>query len=158
MDELAQLPNLEKMKADLFGGLPYFFESDTEILILQKAKDLFLEKLKTAKSPDSAWSQVVASFHRENHWGFPVTTAKPKKVDSEDTKNAKEAFSYLWTAVQATLILKVVIYFFGLRLAQDNTPENWAWFLGSLSFSWGSLFFFAWRKHRKKEWEKSEPS
>lgn len=158
MDELKPTLQNFNWKADLFGGLPYFFEDSTQDLIREKAQQLYQDKLQIRNDPTEAWAQVVASFHRENHWGFSATTIKPKKVDSEDTKNAKEAFSYLWTAVQATLILKVVIYFFGLRLAQDNTPENWAYFLGSLSFSWGSLFFFAWRKHRKKDWEKSEPT
>lgn len=157
MDELSSDLKKRNWKADLFGGLPYFFELHTQDLIYKKAEQLFIQKLNSGQNPDEAWALVVKSFHVEKYWGFMPTTVKPKNEDSAETKNAKEAFSYLWTAVQATLILKVIIYFFGLKLAQENTPENWAYFLGSLSFSWGSLFFFAWRKHRQKDWEKSEP-
>ncbi len=145
---------MKSLKDDLFGGLTVYFSEETETAIVEEAQKRLL-----AIDPNDnlAYQKMILSFHQQSYWGFPFLTQRPKKSLTQEQKSSKEAFSYLWTAVQATLILKVVIYFFGLRLAQDNTLENWAYFLGFLTFSWGNLFFFAWRKHRRKDWEKDEP-
>ncbi|MCE3009840.1 MAG: hypothetical protein LW875_04430 [Proteobacteria bacterium] len=138
------------IEADLFGGLHIHFSEKQR----QDIVDLFLRKLSETPPPD--YRELVIDFHRSRYWGFSGSRQKPLEPPKSPSASRQIAV-YFWTAFQALIVLKVIIYFFGLRVAQDNTLENWVYLIVAVAFSWTSLFFFAWRKHRDPTWKNQEP-
>ncbi|MBX2989361.1 MAG: hypothetical protein KF802_15845 [Bdellovibrionaceae bacterium] len=116
----------------------------------------FRERLPSAApSTDEAreaWTGVVRDFLSNRHWGFtPEKGAAPKRPKKELSPQAKELIPYLWVFVQAAIIMKLVVYYFGLKAADDPTVENKLVLLAVVAFSFGSLIHFAWRMHRKEQ-------
>lgn len=141
-----------------------FFAEETELTISRQAGSKLAMKLLTSCSlPDSiaslnkdaiesSWQEVVAEFHRQNHWHLPTLDRKPaapKKPLTRDQKIFREMFSYIWVFIQAALIMKIFVFYFGLNSAEDNSGYNTLFLVIALLFSAGSLGFFAYRKSKK---------
>ncbi|MBS1972565.1 MAG: hypothetical protein JSU04_19820 [Bdellovibrionales bacterium] len=95
------------------------------------------------------WQKIVRDFHQARYWGQSTQRQKPPKILTEDQKRTRELFPYIWAAFQALIVMKLVISYFGLESADsDETP--WLLYL-AIAFSFCSLVFFAWRKHKKGE-------
>ncbi|WP_413287740.1 hypothetical protein [Bdellovibrio sp. HCB337] len=94
------------------------------------------------------WGDIVGDFYRTQGWGHPTQKTKPKKVLSQDQKIVRELAPYIWVAFQAWVIMKLIIYYFGIEAA-DNPDETPVFLYLGIAFSFFSLFFFAWRKFKK---------
>lgn len=111
----------------------------------EEIAEIALNRIKKGEN----WRDIVVDFHRSRNWGFKKGTVAEVKVSTETIKRRQIA-RFAWAAFQSTLILKVIILFFGLKYAMDPRPE-YAWGLGiSVFISFGSLVRFAW-KHRNTE-------
>ncbi|MNK12116.1 hypothetical protein D3C87_301730 [compost metagenome] len=102
----------------------------------------------SSQQADLAWNDVVQDFKNNKYWGFTVH----QEEQSEKRVNVtRELFAYIWTMVQALIIMKVVIFYFGLKSASEAEPMDMVWLVLAIAFSFSSLFFFAWRKSRRKK-------
>lgn len=132
-----------------------YFSFDNESLIAEHACSLAKEKLRSTNVPISenvlktCWNEVVTDFHRKNFWGFLPQAKKPTAALTEEQKTRREMWPYIWVLIQSGIILKTVVYYFGLRSSEDPTPENRIYLILALCTSAGTLVFFAWRKSRK---------
>lgn len=132
-----------------------FFSNENKEAMARKAAEQLAVALHSygpgllVHEAQAEWKKLVVDFHRSDYWGYETQKQKPPKVLSEEQKRTRELFPYLWTAFQALILMKLVIFYFGLESADsDETP----WFLYlALAFSFGSLAFFAWRKYKKGE-------
>lgn len=136
------------------SGRGYFSFDDTA-LIAEQAFALAQEKLGHAHPPISeqalktCWNDVVTDFHRKKFWGFLPQAKKPIAALTEEQKTQREMWPYIWVLIQSGIILKTVVYYFGLRSSEDPTPENRVYLILALCTSASTLIFFAWRKSRK---------
>lgn len=96
-----------------------------------------------------AWHETVTDYYNSNSWGFKPQTVKPPKILTEDDKVRKELWPYIWVVIQSMIILKTIVYYFGIRSSDDPTPLNKALLGLALGTSAFTLIFFAWRKSRK---------
>lgn len=132
-----------------------YFSSEDEVHIAEKAFALAKEKLTSLPAPISEdslkkiWNEIVTDFHRSGFWSFTPQAKKPKAALTEDQKTQREMWPYIWVLIQSGIILKTIVYFFGLRASEDPTPENKIYLTLALGTSAGTLIFFAWRKSRK---------
>ncbi|QDK39486.1 hypothetical protein [Bdellovibrio sp. NC01] len=135
-------------------GRGYFSAEDRELIqqrACAQAKELFAkatapidgEKLR------QVWAEIVTDFHRNSFWGFQPLKHKPVQPLTEEQKTYRELWPYIWVLIQSGIILKTVVYFFGIRASNDPSPENTVYLILALLTSLGTLVFFAWRKHRK---------
>lgn len=96
-----------------------------------------------------AWAEVVRDFHR-NYWGEVRLLKKEKKPETEEKRIFWELFSYIWILLQATLVTKTAIFYFGVKSAQEDTSEGKIYVLLAILFSFISLAWFAYRKSKAK--------
>lgn len=163
---------LNTYEFDLAPTHGFFSEADfnqiTEKAIAEYFKKILNHDLKTIDGEDLRflWQEVVNSFSK-NHWGFtkhlekPTTYRAPRNlnlpltpkdlVQKRPTKKIsyKDSFFYIWSVLQALIITKALILVFGNELAKDDTPKNRIIFGLVISFSFGSLFLFAWMRRKK---------
>jgi polyferredoxin len=118
-----------------------------------------MEKLATTNKVESpeefqtAWNEVVRDFHK-NQWGQQRLLKKEKKPKTEEQKIFWELFSYIWILVQAMLIVKTVVFYLGIKSANEDTAEGKIYVISAILFSFTSLIFFAYRKSKKENKEK----
>ncbi|MNL31021.1 hypothetical protein D3C87_1527900 [compost metagenome] len=113
------------------------------------AKNL-AQNLSAGAEKDAAWSLLETNFKENSYWGFPT---QKEKSNAPRTNTVKELAIYTWTMIQAFLVMKTVIFYFGLKSASDDESKygaNTLLLLLAISFSFSSLLFFAWRKNRQK--------
>lgn len=127
-----------------------FFDSDTKEFISVAAARHLAQTMAEHQtlSAKAGWDKVRQSFKNSKYWGFTTHT---EEQSSKRVNVGRELFAYIWTMIQALLIMKVVIFYFGLKSAAESEPMDMVWLVLAISFSFGSLFFFAWRKSRKKK-------
>lgn len=113
------------------------------------AMEQIAEALKgeTAEEYQSAWVEVVRSFH-VNYWGQQRLQKKEKAPATEEKKIFWELFSYIWIMLQATLITKTAVFYFGIKSAQEDTSEGKIYVALAILFSFVSLIWFAIRKSK----------
>jgi hypothetical protein len=158
------LVNFEFELAPTYG---YFAENDFNE-ISKRALEEFFSKIKSynlnhldGEDLRYIWQQVIDSF-RKKYWGFnkyqekPTSYRAPQRVNIPLTPqheipkrppkkiSYKDSFFYLWSVIQAMIVTKALILVFGNQLAKDDTLQNRIIFGAVISFSFGSLFFFAW--------------
>ncbi|MBO9668034.1 MAG: hypothetical protein J7501_14625 [Bdellovibrio sp.] len=132
-----------------------FFSLEDQTAIAEKAYSMAKQRLQTSPQPVTGeelrkvWSEVVTDFHRQNFWGFPTQMQKPKKELTEEQRTTRELWPYIWVMIQSGIILKTVVYYFGIQTSNDPTPEHIFYLVLALGTSAGTLIFFAWRKSRK---------
>lgn len=119
-------------------------------------RKLAMEKLAAYLKGDSrsdyeeAWKEVVRDFHR-NYWGEVRLKKKEKKPESQEKQIFWELFSYIWVMIQATLVTKTAVFYFGLKSAQEDSIEGKVYVTLAILFSFVSLIWFAYRKSRNSK-------
>lgn len=131
-----------------------YFSFDSQFKITEKAAIGLAERLAAEGSDldtvrlQSLWVAIVRDFHSQGYWGIETVREKPKKEKVVDPVH-RELFPYIWAFVQSAIIMKVVVYFFGIRYTRDQSNENWWYITLALLTAGGSLVWFAFRHHRK---------
>jgi hypothetical protein len=95
-----------------------------------------------------AWNEVVREFH-QNYWGEKRLLKKEKKAKTQEQKIFWELFSYIWMLLQAALVTKTVVFYLGIKSAQEDSSEGKVYVVLAILFSFTSLIFFAYRKSKK---------
>lgn len=103
----------------------------------------------TREAYESAWIHVIRDFHT-NYWGERRLSKKEKKPETEEKKIFWELFSYIWILLQATLVTKTAIFYFGIKSAQEDSDSDKIYVILAILFSFGSLGWFAYRKSKKQ--------
>lgn len=162
---------LNSYEYDLAPTHGYFEKDDFEQISKRALEDFFQQiktlNLETLDGEDLryAWSQVLGKFQK-NYWGFKKSSEKPSSYREPQTLNLplkspgeipkkpsgkinyKDAFFYIWSVLQAMIITKALILVFGNQLAKDDSLENRILFGLVIAFSFGSLFYFAWKRRK----------
>ncbi|MFS4457972.1 hypothetical protein [Bdellovibrio sp. HCB2-146] len=135
------------------SGLYYSFED------FEKITNMAYEKLATKLAASSgpiefsvvrdAWTEILTDYHRSGHWGFKGQNQKPPAVLTEQQQIRREMWPYIWVVIQSMIILKTIVYYFGIKSSDDPSLENKIYLGLALGTSAFTLIFFAWRKSRK---------
>lgn len=135
---------------DLINIPGIFFDADTKDFISTAAGRSLAQELSQAPQAEleNLWPKVIHSFKNNLYWGF---TAHTEEQTQKRTDIYKELRSYIFILIQAMLVMKVVIFYFGLKSASDASTPDLILTILAITFSFCSLFFFAWRKSRKKK-------
>lgn len=121
---------------------------------IQRFRQLSMEKLaktldgESQQNYEKAWIEVVRDFH-QNCWGEVRLPKKEKPPETEEKRIFWELFSYIWMMIQATLVTKTAIFYFGLKSAQEDSDEGKIYVILAILFSFVSLIWFAYRKSKK---------
>lgn len=100
------------------------------------------------QSLDEGWKSVVRDFHR-SAWEEVPLPRREKKPPSEESRIFWELFPYIWVFLQAGIIMKMVVFYFGIRSVDEAAePTNPIWLYLAIAFSFGSLFLFAYRRYK----------
>ncbi len=124
-----------------------YFDTDTLTSISLSSARQLAQQLDQGVEVSAAWTNVIQSF-KKNYWGY---TTHDEPQSAVRINIGRELFAYIWAMVQALMIMKVVIFYLGLKSAADAGPWDKLWVFAAISFSFGSLFFFAWRKTRRRK-------
>jgi hypothetical protein len=152
----AYLREIEKnLKSDLAAPANLYYSHE----VFEELSQTALKKLKTRLSQlstpvdlealRSAWRETVMDYYKSNNWGFQAQTIKPPRILTEDDKVRKELWPYIWVVIQSMIILKTVVYYFGIQASDDPSTLNKVLLCLALGTSAFTLIFFAWRKSRK---------
>ncbi|MGZ3803993.1 MAG: hypothetical protein ACXVB4_07285 [Pseudobdellovibrionaceae bacterium] len=138
--------------ASIGGG---YFSSESQEFIAKEAASILAKSISEMKLSEIGretlqveWQKIVTDFYQHQYWGQVPQLKKPAKVLTEEQKRTRELASYIWAAFQAWIVMKLVIFYFGLEAADEPQETHW-WLYLAILFSFGSLIFFAWRKIRK---------
>ena len=152
----AYLGEIEKnLKSDLEAPSARYYSHETFDLLSQTAFEKLHAKLQALTGPidlsalRQAWQEIVTDYYRSNNWGFQPQGEKPPKILTEDDKVRKELWPYIWVVIQSMIILKTVVYYFGIKSSDDPSTLNKVLLGLALGTSAFTLIFFAWRKSRK---------
>ncbi len=107
------------------------------------------------------WVKVVRDFHREAEaassgsmsgsvWGERRLEKKEKKPLTEEQKNSRRLFMYIWAMMQTAVVTKTAIFYFGLKSAEEGTTEGKIYVSLAIATTVVSLSFFAIRNYREK--------
>ena len=107
------------------------------------------------------WVKVVRDFHREAEAAASGSTARPvwgelrlakkeKKPFTEEQKNSRRLFMYIWAMMQTAIVTKTAIFYFGLKSAEEGTTEGKIYVSLAIATTVVSLSFFAIRNYREK--------
>jgi hypothetical protein len=150
------LREIEKnLKSDLAAPSNLYYSHETFKVLSHTALEKLKLRLNQLPGPielgtlREAWQQTVTDYYTANSWGFQPQTAKPPKILTEDDIVRKELWPYIWVVIQSMIILKTVVYYFGIQTSDDPSPLNKALLGLALGTSAFTLIFFAWRKSRK---------
>lgn len=145
------LADLERnISQDLWKSAGGTWSESSENIFRQKA----MEKLATSvhgsdrEGLQKAWNEIVRDFH-QNFWGEKRLLKKEKKPKTEEQKIFWELFSYIWMMLQATLVVKTAVFYFGIKSAAEDSAEGKIYVTLAILFSFVSLFLFAYRKSKK---------
>jgi hypothetical protein len=143
---------LEKLASERLPLLmhiePLYFTKDTEDFVASAAAKNLAQIVYETGDWNAAWSSLEKSFRDNNYWAFPTVNEKPK---SGRINSVKELRSYITTFIMSMVIMKAVIYYYGLKSSsEEGSGANTFILLAALAFSFCSLVFFAWKKSRKR--------
>lgn len=144
----------KNFEADFFSNIRgHFAAEDLESLI-----KVIIEKIAEQKKINPSWTlkmiyeELIVDFHRSKYWGLALKSGQAPPVPlTEEQKNQWELWTYIWALVQSTIVLKFVIYYFGIRAAEDQDSELKAYMYFFIFLSFFSLFHFAYRKWKKEK-------
>lgn len=123
---------------------------------IAKFRRVAMEKLaaelrgNSVDSYKSAWTEVVRDFH-DSFWGEHRLAKKEKKPRTEEQIIFWELFSYIWILLQALFIVKTLIFYLGLKSAQEGTTDGKVSVALAILFSFVSLGWFAYRKSKNSK-------
>lgn len=135
--------------SDLWQSAGGHWSSDSIEKIKNKAMKSFADQLTRTSDIQDAWINVVRDFHIA-HWGEIPLLKKEKKPETKEQKIFWELFSYIWVLLQATLVTKTAIFYFGIKSAQDDDSSGRVYVVLAILFSFFSLGWFGYRRHKKK--------
>lgn len=148
-DSLKELSR--QLQSDFASSLGGYFSLEDQKRISQEAAT----RLVQAMTPDiesspirEEWRKIVTDFHQNQHWGFQTQKQKPAKAPSEEQRRLREIAPYIGIAFQAWIVMKLIIYYFGIEAADNPDETPWVLYF-AIAFSFGSLMVFAWSKYRK---------
>jgi hypothetical protein len=149
-----------------------YFEAKVFEQICQKSIDVFFEAIKNkniehldGEDLRYIWSEIINDYQK-NYWGFKKLLNKPSDYKAPTSLNLhmkssqeipkkpaikidyKDSFFYIWSVLQAMIITKALILVFGNQLAKDDSMKNRVLFGLVIVFSFGSLFYFAWKRRK----------
>jgi hypothetical protein len=145
----------KNLKSDLQAPSSVYYSHETFDLLSKMALEKLHARLQVLSGPidlsalRTAWQEVVTDYYRSDCWGFQPQTEKPPKILTEDDKVRKELWPYIWVVIQSMIILKTVVYYFGIKSSDDPSTTNKVLLGLALGTSAFTLIFFAWRKSRK---------
>lgn len=140
---------------DLAPDRSGYYSLETSEKLAQQASEKLAATLSSRPQPisfedlRSAWTDILIDYHRNANWNYPTESKKPEKALTEDQKIRRELWPYIWVLIQSTILLKTLVYYFGINASADPSPENTIMLVLALLTSLGTLVFFAWRKSRK---------
>lgn len=146
------LENLEhNIAADLWGSAGGHWSQAS----IDKFREIAMQKMADYLKENSddfqaSWNKVVRDFH-SSYWGEQRLQKKEKRPRSEESKTFWELFSYFWVLIQASLITKTIIMYFGIRNTEEEAAEGRIYVILAMLFTFGSLMFFAIRKTKGKK-------
>lgn len=103
----------------------------------------------TESSTRKFWQEVVQDFYQNNHWGLVLTHQPPPKLITNPVRH--EIWPYIWGFFQTAILMKWVVYYFGLEMSRAPTPEYTVIFYGLLGFTILSMTFTTWRLMKKEK-------
>ena len=133
--------------SDLTTHLNRYFSNEDRLSITSRAAQALSANLQT-QTAEEAWKNVIRSFVAGNCWGFVSQDKKPHAKKTEEQLIFRKFFKYTWVLIQAMILVKIAILFFGLRSAEnpDQVSSLWVWVI--CAFSVGSLGLFAYRNRK----------
>lgn len=142
----------ESIAQDLWKSAGGAWSSSSENIFRDLAMKKLAAQVRGESRQDflSAWSDVVRDFHR-NYWNERRLLKKEVKPKTEEQKIFWELFSYIWMLLQAALVTKTAVFYFGIRSTEDDSMEGKIYVILAILVSFGSLFFFAYRKSKKQD-------
>ncbi|KYG65932.1 hypothetical protein AZI86_02350 [Bdellovibrio bacteriovorus] len=147
------LKELERsISQDLWKSAGGPWSESSENIFRQRAMEKLAKAVHgtTREDYQKAWNEVVRDFH-QNYWGEKRLLKKEKKPKTEEQKIFWELFSYIWMMLQATLVVKTAVFYFGIKSANEDSTEGKIYVTLAILFSFVSLFFFAYRKSKKNK-------
>lgn len=138
--------------ADLWQSAGGTWSSTSEGRFRELAMGKLANYVQGLKTEDyvRAWREVVRDFHK-TYWGEKRLLKKERKPKTEEQKIFWELFSYIWIMLQATLVVKTAVFYFGIKSAEEDTAEGKIYVTLAILFSFVSLFVFAYRKSKKNK-------
>lgn len=136
----------KKYWIDLTSHLNGYFADESKVNITSKAAYQLSQKLINT-TRDAAWVQVIEDFN-QNYWNYPLLEKKPKQTKTEQQKISRKLFKYVWAFFQSMIILKIAVYYFGLKSAENPNEISPAWVAFFFAVSVGSLVYFAVRNRK----------
>lgn len=104
------------------------------------------------------WHQLVVDFHRGAPWSFESvatnsTESVPASSHSASLQKSpvRELARYILVFVQAGLVMKAIVLYFGLKSGSEEGSEKTIFLILALLFSFCSLIYFAWKQQKKNE-------
>lgn len=137
---------------DLTTNMTGYFDEELRRQVTIKAAEKLSEALQLNENSltTQLWQQIVIAYHRNGQWGIQRLKTPPPPIPIKETP-AREMFKYIWVFIQAGILMKAVVLYFGLHAASEDPSSNSSLFLYfALAFSFGSMALFAWRLHRKE--------
>lgn len=151
-----------QLQSDLWGSLGGHWSPESIAFFKSKAFERLKKQSDILKSQDQVdvvltteqwnalWIETIRDFHRTRGWGQVPLLKAPPKVLSEEQKQSREIFSYIWALLQAALITKTAIVYYGIKSTEEEGGTSQYWVVFWIFFSFSSLMFFAYRKSKKK--------
>ncbi len=113
------------------------------------------DPLGSVQAGTQAWAKSLREGHAKRDWlvgARELLSQHPSLGDvdpPEPPSIARQMWPFIWSAFQATILMKIIILYFGQHAAL-YPDENYGWYLGlAVAFSFSSLLYFAWRRGRK---------
>ncbi len=151
--------------ADIFGGAtkPWSYGESRAALTLaaRRLAERANDQSQQAAEWPRLWQELAEAGHRggKDDWQASARALLAQEPElaqpdpPEPPSIAKQMWPYIWSAVQATIVMKIVILYYGQHAAL-YPEQNYGWLLAlAIAFSFGSLFYFAWRRERHEEEE-----
>lgn len=140
---------------DLTTNLPGYFDESLREQVTQQAAEKLAEQVIINKNCFNfqLWHNVVADYHRNGYWGIQRLKTPPPPSPESEQSPTREMLKYIWVFVQAGILMKAVVLYFGLNAASDESSSASLFLYLALAFSFLSMAFFAWRLHRKEKKE-----
>ncbi len=145
------------IKQDLWGSAGGYWSEESIERIRATAMTKLNAQLIGGSVADvqQGWTEVVRDFHRSN-WGEVRLEKKPVKPETKEQKIFWELFSYIWVLLQATLVTKTAVFYFGIKSAQEDDTSGNVYVILAILFSFVSLGWFGYRRHKKNKMHKAE--
>ncbi|ASD65070.1 hypothetical protein B9G79_16595 [Bdellovibrio bacteriovorus] len=152
---------IQNLPQDLSPDRPGYYSHETKDLLLKDASERLALYLRGCPEPinfedlRSGWNAVIVDYHRQNNWNYPTQPQKPEKKITQDQKIFKELFSYVWMMMRSLILLKTVVYYYGMHTATDPGTYHTVMLYGALLLLLANMVHFIWKKSRNSSADKN---